>query len=91
MTISSKQKKGKLVNFRVADEMKLSFEITARLRGTTLSGLIHQLLVKAMREEKDREPKAFEGIEQPSTIDVSKTMQIPIMAEPAGANDRKKK
>lgn len=57
--VMTKQTKGKLVNFRVRDDLKREFEIVAELRGTTLSGLIHQLLVKAVREEKEREPQAF--------------------------------
>lgn len=69
--VMTKQNKGKLVNFRVREDLKREFEITAELRGTTLSGLIHQLLVKAVREEKDREPQAF-GIVKLESLKITK-------------------
>lgn len=49
------------INVRTTDEIKQSLEITAKLRGLTVSALVNSLVVKAIREEKEREPRAFQN------------------------------
>lgn len=48
------------LNIRIRPDIKEDLRITADLRGQSVSGLIHSLVVKAIREEKDREPRAFQ-------------------------------
>lgn len=60
------------INVRTTAEIKRDIEITAKLRGMTVSSLINSLAVKAIREEKNVEPEAF------------KMQRIPVLKEPAG-------
>jgi post-segregation antitoxin (ccd killing protein) len=47
------------INVRTTEQIKRDLEITARLRGITVSALVNSQVVKAIREEKEREPQAF--------------------------------
>lgn len=47
------------INVRTTEQIKADLEITARLKGLTVSALVNSLVVKAIREEKEREPQAF--------------------------------
>ena len=59
------------INVRTTEEIKRNLEITARLRGMTVSALINSLAVKAIREEKQIEPEAFNArIEEIPAADV---------------------
>ena len=58
-----------LINIRLKPETREEFRIAAELRGASMSGLLHQFIVKTIREEKERDPEAFENIEVPSLID----------------------
>ena len=49
------------INVRTTEEIKRDLEITARLRGITVSALVNSQVVKAIREEKEREPRAFQN------------------------------
>lgn len=48
------------INVRTTEQIKNDLEVTARLRGLTVSSLVNALVVKAIREEKEREPQAFD-------------------------------
>jgi len=50
------------LNVRTTTEIKRDIAIAARLRGMTVSSLINSLAVKAIREEKNLEPEAFERV-----------------------------
>ncbi|MDQ3748040.1 MAG: hypothetical protein M3367_03330 [Acidobacteriota bacterium] len=62
--VMTKNNKGKLVNFRVSEELKTDFETAAKLRGGGLSNLIHLYLVEIVRVEKERNLKGFEEMRQ---------------------------
>jgi hypothetical protein len=47
------------INVRTTEQIKRDLEITARLRGLTVAALVNSLIVNAIREEKEREPRAF--------------------------------
>ena len=49
------------INVRTTAQIKRDLEITAELRGLTVSALVNSLVVKAIREEKLAEPSAFDG------------------------------
>lgn len=48
-----------LVNFRLKPDVRDEFKVVADLRGSTMSGLLHQYVIKLIREEKERDPVAF--------------------------------
>jgi hypothetical protein len=47
------------ISVRTTERIKRDLEITARLRGLTVAALVNSLVVAAIREEKEREPRAF--------------------------------
>lgn len=54
-------KKEVLVTIRIAPEVRDAFKTVAELRGSTMSGLMHQYIVNAIREEREMSPQAFKG------------------------------
>lgn len=58
-----------LINIRLKPDTREEFRIAAELRGATMSGLLHQFIVRTIREEKERDPEAFANLEIPSPID----------------------
>lgn len=56
MTLENKEK---LINIRVKELQRDEFRVAAELRGATMSTLIHQFIVKTIREEKERDPDEF--------------------------------
>ncbi len=47
------------INVRTTEEIKQALEVTAGLRGLTVSSLVNTLAVKAIREERLIAPEAF--------------------------------
>lgn len=47
------------INVRTTAQIKADLEITAKLKGLSVSALVNSLVVGAIREEKDREPQSF--------------------------------
>lgn len=80
------------INVRTKPDIKRDLEITARLRGLSVSALVNSLVVKAIREEKNIEPEMFAKSRKPTGIpkyeqnanNISKTHQIPVLREKAG-------
>lgn len=52
-----------LINIRLKPETREEFRISAELRGATMSGLLHQFIVRTIREEKERDPEAFANMQ----------------------------
>jgi hypothetical protein len=52
-----------LINIRLKPETREEFRISAELRGATMSGLLHQFIVRTIREEKERDPEAFASLQ----------------------------
>lgn len=52
--------KVKMINVRLTPEVHDAFKIACELRGVSMSSFLHQTVVKAIREEKEREPQAFD-------------------------------
>jgi hypothetical protein len=48
------------INVRTRPDVKRDLEIAARLNGITMSALVNNLVVKKIREEKERSPEEFE-------------------------------
>lgn len=49
------------INVRTTEQIKRDLEVVARLRGMKVSALINSLAMEAIREEKERDPKAFKA------------------------------
>ena len=59
-------KKEKLLTVRITDDRMKEFKTVAELRGASMSTLVHQFIVGAIREERERAPQRFErrGVER---------------------------
>lgn len=67
-----------IVNLRVRPEVRDQFAIAAELRGASMSGLLHQFIVRTIREERDLNPAAFGQISAVSrTISTSTVDMTP--------------
>ncbi len=68
MTINGKEISGKEINInvRVRRDVREDFKIVAELRGASMSSLIHQFMVKCIREEKKISPESFGNAEKPT-------------------------
>jgi hypothetical protein len=51
--------KSKMINVRLTPSVHDDFKIACDLRGVSMSSAMHQFVVRTIREEKEREPKAF--------------------------------
>lgn len=52
-------KKEVLVTVRISEKVRDQFKIACELRGASMSSLLHQFIVRTIREEKDLTPSAF--------------------------------
>lgn len=90
--------KVKMINVRLKPETHDEFKIACELRGGSMSSIMHQFIVRTIREEKERDPRAF-IIEPPSRTLAARTQSSSrprINAEElnrrkAGDNPNKKK
>jgi len=48
-----------LVTIRIAESVREEFKKAAELRGSTMSGLMHQFIIRTIREEKQLSPHVF--------------------------------
>lgn len=60
MLVPMPEKKA-ILNLRLDPLVRDQFAIAAKLRGASMSGLIHQFIVRTIREEKSDSPQAFAG------------------------------
>lgn len=68
-----------LVTIRVAENVREEFKKAAELRGSTMSGLMHQFIIRTIREEKQMSPHVF----------ATKPHLAPVVARIAPANERR--
>jgi len=59
--------KERLVNVRLKEKTHQEFKIACELRGASMSSLLHQFIVRTIREEKEHAPHSFDVIEEPNT------------------------
>ncbi len=64
-----------ILNLRLRPETRDQFALAAELRGASMSGLLHQFIVRTIREEKEAMPDAFANsphkpIKPPELIEV---------------------
>ena len=51
--------KVKMINVRLNPDVHDAFKTACELRGGSMSSIMHQFIVRTIREEKEREPQAF--------------------------------
>jgi hypothetical protein len=57
--------KTKFLQIRISEEIKNDLQVVAELRGLSTSALIHSLIVRTIRAEKEHDPRAFQRRESP--------------------------
>lgn len=62
-----------MVNVRLAQSMHDAFKIACELKGA--SSLMHQFIVRTIREEREREPSAF-AVRQTTVKAVKKPVKL---------------
>lgn len=58
----------KLLTVKLDKETIADFQISAKSRGATMSSLVHQFVLKTIREEKERFPQKFPDYAPPPVI-----------------------
>jgi antitoxin component of RelBE/YafQ-DinJ toxin-antitoxin module len=58
--------KEKMINVRLTPAVHDQFKVACDLRGVSMSSLLHQFIVRTIREEKTLEPDAFEQKLEPA-------------------------
>lgn len=66
--------KDTFLQIRIRENVKRELQKVAEMRGLTMSALIHSLIVKAIREEKEADPRAFR--EEPKKLPAT-TLKLP--------------
>jgi len=64
------------INLRISPEFRADIERLADHHGLTMSSYAHSLLVKAVRNEKERYPEVFGSV-----VFTEKTDKVPILKE----------
>ena len=62
--------KVRMINVRLKPEPHDDFKLACELRGGSMSSILHQFIVRTIREEKENEPRAFKRA-QTSNIEPS--------------------
>lgn len=62
--------KAKMINVRLEPEVHEEFKIACKLRGVSMSSILHQYIFRVIREERAEAPSAFER--------VRKTRKLPL-------------
>jgi hypothetical protein len=77
--------KDKMITLRLSEQAHKDFKIAADLRGASMSSLLHQFIVKLIREEKEREPQAFKSDEpeRAKFVNLSPDSSIPQARKPS--------
>lgn len=96
MLVAMPEKKA-ILNLRLDPETRNQFAIAAKLRGASMSGLLHQFIVRTIREEKAEAPQAFKG--RSKTDEINRRLQgggIPLAPNsehtiPAKIDDKRSK
>lgn len=68
--------KVKMINVRLTPTVHDAFKIAAELRGASMSSLLHQFVVRTIREEKDMDPAAFNN---GSSVTAEQVVMVPLM------------
>lgn len=74
--------KVRMINVRLKPETHDDFKLACELRGGSMSSILHQFIVRTIREERENEPRAFKRAQtsniQPSA---SKTALVKNLGE----------
>lgn len=70
--------KERLVNVRLKPQTHEEFKIACDLRGASMSSLLHQFIVRTIREEKELSPHSFTKAPAEATLQPSGKVLTPI-------------
>jgi hypothetical protein len=95
MLLSVASSKTRMVNVRLTERVHEDFKIACELRGVSMSSLMHQFVIRTIREEREMEPRAFLRHESPNVSNgiplASKTAHpIPLQKEEVQRKRRSK-
>lgn len=51
-----------ILNIRISRGIREEFRVAAKMKGSSMSGLLHQFVIKSIREEKALDPSKFEKL-----------------------------
>lgn len=57
--------KVRMINVRLTPTVHQAFRTACELRGASMSSLLHQFIVRTIREEKELSPEAFDLLKKP--------------------------
>lgn len=60
--------KTRMVNVRLTEQVHEDFKIACELRGVSMSSLMHQFVIRTIREERELDPKAFVRRKSPNPL-----------------------
>lgn len=89
VVVMSRRKETVLMNVEIPKDLKEDFKIAAKLRGQSMSALLHQYMVKVIREEKDLRPAAFPDyqVRNADAVSPNKQTALEIMYEAFGGEE----
>lgn len=67
--------KERLVNVRLKEKTHEEFKIACDLRGASMSSLLHQFIVRTIREEKEHSPHSF------NVVSANERQLAPVLAK----------
>lgn len=65
--------KERLVNVRLTPKTHEEFKIACELRGASMSSLLHQFIVRTIREERERDPISFNLVDLRTSVDAERS------------------
>lgn len=65
-------KKDKMLTVKIDEQTLKDFGIASRLRGATMSGLVHQFIVSTIHQQREKFPDSFRNVPQISRDEVAK-------------------
>lgn len=71
--------KVRMINVRLAPDKHDDFKLACELRGGSMSSILHQFIVRTIREEKERDPKAFQTAPKGIEVAPRSSTGIPLM------------
>jgi hypothetical protein len=101
MVLAMASPKVKMINVRLKPDTHDDFKIACELRGGSMSSILHQFIVRTIREEKEMSPRSFNRIESQGVplaprsksrgIPLGNTSGVSQIADEKNENRKKKK
>lgn len=84
--------KVRMINVRLRPETHDEFKIACELRGGSMSSILHQFIIRTIRDEKESDPRAFKtALSSNVALDKSKGVHLQTIGELSNERPRLKK